>query len=111
MSTKIIWDGTVTQTPTDNSLWSKTGGSFKSCLGITTYFPLPLKYRFTIPALGAYTIPPKFAQRPDLIAKEIYGSEDYWWLIYWASGIIDPFGLVRGTEILVVDLSELQKLL
>ena len=111
MSTKINWDGTVTQFPSQRDFWSSTGGTFKGASGESTYFPLPMAYRSTIPTVGYYTVPIKYEHRADLIAKELYSTEDLWWLVYWASGITDPFKLVTGTSIRVVDLIELKRLL
>jgi hypothetical protein len=99
------WNGNVIQSPTPESLWSNKGGIFTPAGRYVTYFPLPSAYRTAIPIVGTYIIPAYFENRADLIANALYASEDYWWLVYWFNGILDPFAsLTAGTEILVADI-------
>ena len=106
MSLITNYNGDVVQAPSASSLWSNKGGIFTPSNSYSTYYPLPSYYRTAIPTAGTYIIPPQFENRADLIANHIYGSEDYWWLVYWFNGIIDPFAsLTTGTELLIADIT------
>ena len=112
MSFITNWNGTVIESPTSSSLWSTRGGIFSPAKGKPTYFPLPSAYRSAIPVSGTFTIPANYADRPDLIAKLLYKSEDYWWLVLWFNNIIDPFAsLSTGTTILVADITTVNSIL
>ena len=104
----INWAGDSIKTSDPESYWSTKGGLFTSASGIKTYFPLPMYYRNAISSKGIYVVPFEYAGRPDLIARELYGSEDYWWLVFWMSGIIDPFsGPSNGDKILIADINQI----
>lgn len=106
------WNGNVIQAPSSEALWSNKGGIFTPNNSYSTYYPLPSAYRTAIPIVGTYIIPTQFENRADLIANAVYGSEDYWWLIFWFNGIIDPFStLVAGTELLLADITTVNSLL
>lgn len=106
------WNGNTITATASEALWSNKGGSFTSAKGIFTYFPLPLAYRFAIPVTSKFQIPAAYQNRPDLIAKHLYQSEDYWWLVFWMNGITDPFASLKaGDIILVADLKRVNSLL
>jgi len=43
------------------------------------------------------TVTQEYAQRPDLVSFSVYGTVEYWWVIYEFNNIKDPlFGLKRG---------------
>lgn len=108
----IDWDGNTISSSSKEALWSNKGGMFKPAGGKLTYFPLPLAYKSAIPVIGTFTITAQYKNRPDLIAKHLYQSEDYWWLVYWFNGILDPFkSLNVGDTILVADISSVNSLL
>jgi hypothetical protein len=108
----IDWNGNTITTAATESLWSNKGGLFTSSKGVLTYFPLPLAYRSAIPVTGKFKIPAAYQDRADLIAKYLYQSEDYWWLVYWMNGIIDPFASLKtGDTILVADIKRVNSLL
>ena len=112
MSFITDWAGNVIQSPDPHAIWSQRGGVFTPATGQPTYFPLPSAYRNAISCTGSYIIPANQQNRPDLIAHTIYGSEDYWWLVFWYNGIVDPFAyLVAGKVLLVADLSSVNSLL
>jgi len=112
MSLIVDWNGNVIQAPSPQALWSNKGGIFSPSKKYKTYFPLPSSYRSAIPVVGTYIIPASFENRADLIANTLYGSEDYWWLVLWFNGIIDPFStLSTGTQLLVADLSSVNSIL
>lgn len=106
------WNGDVIQNAQTEDSWSSKLGTFTSAKNTTTYFPLPLKYRTLVTSIGTFTVPPRFEKRPDLIARELYGSEDLWWLVFWMSGKLDPFAWPKtNDEVLVADISEVRALL
>lgn len=112
MSFITNWNGDVIQTPVSSALWSNKGGMFTPANSYTTYYPLPSAYRTAIPITGTYTIPAQFENRADLIANAIYGSEDYWWLVFWFNGIVDPFStLTTGTVLLLADITTVNSIL
>lgn len=111
MSLIVNWNGQVTKTVLNSSLWSTKGGQFLSNTGITTYFPLPMSYSSSIPVIGRYTVTSITKDRPDLIARDMYQAEEYWWLVYWMNGITDPFSALNvGDILLVADLSIIQSM-
>ena len=112
MSFITNWNGDVISSPSSEALWSNKGGTFVPAAGYPTYLPLPSAYRSAIPVSGTYTIPAQYENRADLIANVLYHSEDYWWLIYWFNGFIDPFAtLPAGTQILVADITTVNSIL
>ena len=113
MSFIVNWNGDVSQSPSSKAIWSNKGGIFTPAIGkYKTSFPLPSSYRSAIPSIGIYTITVLFADRADLIANKLYGSEDYWWLVFWLNGIDDPFmSLYAGRQILVADITTVNSLL
>ncbi len=112
MSLITDWNGNVLQSPSASALYSNKGGLFTPIGNYNTYYPLPSAYRTAIPISGTYVIPKMFENRPDLIANNLYGSEDYWWLVLWFNGMVDPFqNLTVGTEILIADLTSVNSIL
>ena len=108
----VDWAGNTKQTTSSKMLWSSKGGLFTSTKGVSTYFPLPLKYRGAVTVIGTHKVTPSQEGRPDLLAKYLYDNEDYWWLIYWMSGIIDPFSGPKAGEIIyIADLAQIDTLL
>lgn len=106
------WNGNVLSTSSSEATWSNKGGIFKSSHGIMTYFPLPIAYRKAIPVVGTFIVPAAYKNRADLVAKHLYQSEDYWWLVFWMNGIIDPFAALNpGDSILVADLTSVNAIL
>jgi hypothetical protein len=108
----VNWAGTTLQTTPTQQYWSNKGGTFTAANGIKTYFPLPVAYRTAISAVGTYTVPKEYENRPDLIANVLYKSTDYWWLIYWFNGIVDPFsGPLVNDVLLIADINQVTSLL
>lgn len=106
------WNGTAISTSESNSYWSNKGGLFSPSKGQATYFPLPAAYRSAIKIVGKYTVPPSQKNRPDMIAYQLYGSEDYWWLVLWMNNLTDPFSSLNiGDTILIADLTDVNSLL
>lgn len=109
MSFIVDWNGSVVSPAVPSALWSTKGGVFTSKIGINTYFPLPMSYAASIPIVGTFTVTAAEKNRADLIAKQLYDSEEYWWLVYWMNGIIDPFAALNvGDKINIADLTVLQ---
>ena len=98
----VNWNGDTVISTDTSALWSSRGAKFTSKLGIKTYFPLPTKYSNAIPVVGYYTVTAPTKDRADLIARELYGSEEYWWLVYWSNGITDPFASLNVGDILAI---------
>lgn len=112
MSLITNWAGDVIQSPSASALYSNKGSIFMPIGKHATYYPLPSAYRTAISTVGTYVIPKMFENRPDLIANTLYGSEDYWWLVYWFNGMVDPFqNLTVGTVILVADITSVNSVL
>ena len=112
MSFIVNWAGTVTKSPDASTLWSNQGSTFTPAKNYPTYFPLPSAYRSAISAVSSYTVPTQQANRPDLIATTLYGAEEYWWLVLWFNGFLDPFTTVpAGTVLLVADLTAVNSVL
>ena len=108
----VNWNGDVVKSPPTTSLWSNKGGIFTPAKKYSTYFPLPSAYRTAIPTVGVYVVPTQFADRPDLIANHLYFAAEYWWLVLWFNGIIDPFAPIpSGTQLLVADIKTVHSLL
>lgn len=43
------------------------------------------------------TVTQDYVKRPDLLSYNVYGTTEYWWVIYEFNNIRDPlFGLKRG---------------
>ena len=106
------WNGRIISATPTEAMWSTRGGTFTSAKGVATYFPLPMAYRSAIPVVGKFTIPAAYANRADLIARELYQSEDYWWLVLWINGITDPFAALQtGDTLLIADLKTVNSLL
>lgn len=64
--------------------------------GIET--PNPIKSNVT---LTYYRVPPKYENRPDLIANDIYGSPSYAWVICYFNDIEDGVSIPTDTKISV----------
>lgn len=108
----IDWAGNTVNTTKTEAYWSTKGGTFTPIKGNPTYFPLPIAYRSAIPVIGTYSIPAQYKNRADLIAKQLYQSEDYWWLVYWMNGILDPFATLNpGDTLLIADIRTINSLL
>ena len=106
------WDGSINQPSSPTKERTNTGGRFKGVHGISTYFPPAGAYSKLVPVVGYYSVPTNFADRPDLIANFLYGSSDYWWVIFWSNKITDPFGRPAANETInVIDINALSKLL
>ena len=106
------WNGDVVVSPDSTKLWSSQGGVFSPASNYPTYYPLPSAYKNAIAVSGTYTVPYMYANRPDLIAYNVYGAEEYWWLVLWFNGLIDPFSAIpAGTVLLVADLSSVTSVL
>ena len=109
MGLVINWNGNTVTTADQDALWSTKGAKFTSRIGINTYFPLPIKYSQNIPVIGRYTVTAATRDRADLIARELYGSEEYWWLVYWMNGITDPFAALNvGDAIFIADINTIR---
>ena len=108
----LKWDGSMLQQPDPTKERTSQGALFQGVHGITTYFPPAGAYSALVPVTGYYSVPPNFADRPDLIANFIYGSTDYWWVIFWSNQITDPFGRPRAGEVInIIDIKSLNNLL
>jgi hypothetical protein len=106
------WDGAVTQAAKSSYERTTKGGTFKGAHNTVTYFPIAPIYSKLVPVVGYYKVPTNFADRPDLIANDLYKSTDLWWVIYWSNEIIDPFGRPASGEIIkIIDITYLMKLL
>lgn len=106
------WNGNTIASTSSEAVWSNKGGLFRSSKGVLTYFPLPMAYRSAIPVVGTFTVPAAYANRADLVAKYLYQSEDYWWLVFWMNGITDPFSALKaGDTVLIADLRSVNSML
>lgn len=111
MSVNVNWNGDIIKSSEPTKERSTLGGMFTSAKNIQTYYPLAPIYSRLLPTINIYKVPPHYAEKPGLIAKELYGSEDYWWVIFWSNGVIDPFGRpYTGELIRVINIQDLNNL-
>lgn len=104
--------GTPIKTASPNDERTKKSPIFRSIYGKETYFPIPNLLNVLVQVIGTYEVPPEHSERPDLIAKELYGTEDFWWVVFWANNIIDPFGKPKtGDKLKVVNINQVRDLL
>jgi hypothetical protein len=107
----VNWNGDTVSSADSLALWSSRGAKFTSKIGVKTYFPLPMKYSSAVPVIGTYTVTASTRDRADLIARELYGSEEYWWLVYWINGITDPFASLNvGDTLSIADISVIKSM-
>jgi hypothetical protein len=105
------YNGNIITSSNPSALWSNKGGMFISSNGTSTYFPIPMFYRTSVNVAGSFVVTPEYQFRADLLAKKLYNDEDYWWLIFWMSGIIDPVSGPKVNDIiLIADLNSLNSL-
>lgn len=102
MAVVINWNGDIISPRDTSKEWSTKGGVFNSSKRIKTYFPLPSSYRHAISVVGTHVVTAEEENRPDLLAKRLYNSEDYWWLIYWMNGVTDPFSGPKTNDIILI---------
>lgn len=106
------WNGNVVIPNDPSKEWSQRGGIFNSAINIRTYFPIPSAYRNLIGQAGIHVVTAEEENRPDILAKNLYNSEDYWWLIYWMNGVLDPFsGPKAGNTIIIANLTDVINIL
>lgn len=55
------------------------------------------------------TITKEIENRPDILASQLYGNPDLWWVIYEFNGISDPFFELKAGQILRIP--ELERVL
>lgn len=70
--------------------------------GYTSSYEPPITPDFT--KTTEFTITQRFNKRPDLLAYELYGDADYWWIftIYNRNQILDPINdFTTGIKILI----------
>ena len=112
MPLTVKWDGTTKTPPSYADERTSKLGTFVSAKKVSTYYPVPSAYSALVPVSYLYKVPAKFSCRPDLIALDVYGSADLWWVIFWANNIVDPFGRPLTDEVIkIVDMQSLRNLL
>lgn len=96
--------------PTDER--TRKSPIFRSIYGKDTYFPIPNLLNTLVDTVGTYEVPRRHEGRPDLIAKDLYGTEDFWWVIFWSNNILDPFGKpLAGDRLKIVNIKQVRELL
>lgn len=73
---------------------------------LDSYFCSQLK---NIPYSGAITIKTQ-VERPDLLAYDIYGDVQYWWILMLYNDLQSPKELVQGLTISYPSLTDLENL-
>lgn len=112
MSLTTKWDGSILTPPNASNERTTKLGTFISTKKILTYYPLPTAYADLVPVLYRYTVPIRYAGRPDLLAAELYQDAALWWVILWANNILDPFAKPYAGDIInVVDIQRMKALL
>ncbi len=111
MSLVTKWDGSV-QVPANSANERTTKlGNFVAINKITTYYPIPSAYSKLLATAYLYQVPPKYAGRPDLIAKELYQDSALWWVVFWANSIVDPFARPYPNEIIrIINIQDMKNL-
>lgn len=91
-----------------NSPWYKTPIT-RGYLGTLTIRPVSAESDDFL-----YTIEPQYNNRPDLLAFDVYGTQDLWWVFAQRNLDVlqDPiFDFVAGTQIYLPKASSLKKVL
>jgi hypothetical protein len=93
--------------------YDKTSPYFKTSLysrylGYLTYRPIPANSMDRAMIIDTE----RHSHRPDLLAHDIYGDDNYWWVIPIRNSFQDPiFDLVYGMTIIVPDPSYIGSLI
>jgi hypothetical protein len=112
MSLITKWDGSILVPANSSNERTTKLGTFSAINNITTYYPVPSAYSELLSVVSLYKVPAKFGGRPDLIALDVYGDAAFWWIIFWANGIVDPFARPTVGEIInIIDISQMKQLL
>ena len=112
MSLIVNYSGSIIKSSSTTDERTSKSPVFRSIYGKDTYFPIPNLLNTLVDTIGTYEVPPRHAERPDLIAKELYGNEDFWWVIFWANNIIDPFGKPKiGDKLKIVNIKQVKEML
>jgi hypothetical protein len=53
---------------------------------------------------NTYIVPKENEMRIDLVCNDLYDSTEYTDFLLWFNGIINPFNIIQGTEIIFVNL-------
>ena len=65
------------------------------------------KVSYSIQRSQIYKVKQEDLSAPDLIAKNVYGTEYLWWYLCLVNGIIDPFEeLYVGLNLIVPDIND-----
>lgn len=62
-----------------------------------------------LPTVGTYKIRLEVGA-PDYLALNIYGDEQYWWILMWYNHLLHPNDLTEGLEIKYPALTAIQQL-
>lgn len=62
-----------------------------------------------LPLSGQYTVR-KEEGRPDLLAYNIYGDTQYWWILMWYNSFIKPQDIKNGITIKYPSISAIEQL-
>jgi hypothetical protein len=112
MSLIVNYNGDTVKSPDQFKSQNAYNALFTAVTNITTYFPLPATFNANLPTIRYYKVPVQYSNRADLIAKEVYGSEEYWWVLYWANNLIDPFTSLNTDDVLkIIDITSLESLI
>ena len=74
------------------------------CLNSYMLYAIP-----QLPTIGIYKVRVEVGA-PDYLAKNIYGDEQYWWILMWYNHLLQPSDIVVGMEIKYPSLASIQQL-
>jgi len=74
------------------------------CLNSYMLYAIP-----QLPTVGTYKIRLE-AGAPDYLSKNLYGDEQYWWILMWYNHLLHPDDLTVGLEIKYPSLTAIQQL-
>ena len=93
----------------NNSPWFNTNVVNNEYLDILTIRPIPVSDDDIL-----YEVQPQYTYRPDLLAFDLYGTKNLWWVFAQRNMdvLIDPiYDLIPGTQIYIPQGPQLRSLL
>ena len=68
-----------------------------------------VRYNFDPYIVGVYAVNEQTEMRPDIAAKSVYGTSDFWDILLKFNGISNPFSLCKEDRLLVPDVDDMKQ--